>query len=60
VASIENVAIGLAQELMESVEMSRKEYAGIGAIGGIVRDDQAQGGARWYRDIMSDWHIERV
>jgi ESCRT-II complex subunit VPS36 len=59
-ASIENIAIGMAKELLESVEMTRKEYGAIGAVGGIVRDDQAEGGARWYRDIISDWHIERA
>lgn len=57
---MENIAIGMAKELLESVEMTRKEYGTIGSASGIVRDDQAEGGARWYRDIMSDWHIERV
>jgi hypothetical protein len=57
---MENIAIGMAKELLESVEMTRKEYGTIGSSSGIVRDDQAEGGARWYRDIMSDWHIERV
>lgn len=57
-ASIEELAIGMTKELLESVEMSRKEYGIIGGVGGVVRDDQAGGGTRWYRDLISEWHIE--
>lgn len=59
-ASIENLAIGMAQELLESVEMARKQHGFIGGSAGIVRDDQANGGTRWYRDLISEWHIEPV
>lgn len=57
-ASIENLAIGMTSELLESVEMSRKEFGIIGGVGGVVRDEQAGGGVRWYRDLISEWHIE--
>ena len=60
VASIENLAIGMTQELLESIEMTRKEYGVIGGVGGIVRDEQAGGGVRWYRDLISEWHIDPV
>jgi ESCRT-II complex subunit VPS36 len=59
-ARVEGLAIGMTKELLESVEMTRKEYGGIESMGGVVRDDQAAGGTRWYRDIISDWHLERV
>jgi len=58
VASIENLAIGITQELLESIEMTRKEYGVIGGAEGIVRDEQAGGGVRWYRDLISEWHID--
>jgi len=58
VASIENLAIGMTQELLESIEMTRKEYGVIGGVGGIVRDEQAGGGVRWYRDLISEWNID--
>jgi ESCRT-II complex subunit VPS36 len=57
-ASIENLAIGMTSELLESVETTRKEFGVIGGVSGIVRDDQAGGGVRWYRDIISEWHID--
>lgn len=57
-ASIENLAIGMTSELLESVEMTRKEFGVIGDVSGIVRDEQAGGGVRWYRDLISEWHIE--
>lgn len=57
-ASIEILAIGMTSELLESVEMSRKEFGIIGGVGGVVRDEQAGGGVRWYRDLISEWHIE--
>ena len=57
-ASIENLAIGMTSELLESVEMTRKEFGVIGGVSGIVRDDQAGGGVRWYRDLISEWHID--
>jgi hypothetical protein len=57
-ASIEDLAIGMTSELLESVEMTRKEFGVIGGVSGVVRDDQAGGGVRWYRDIISEWHID--
>ena len=57
-ASIENLAIGMTSELLESVEMTRKEFGVIGGVSGIVRDEQAGGGVRWYRDLISEWHID--
>lgn len=57
-ASIENLAIGMTSEVLESVEMTRKEFGVIGGVSGIVRDEQAGGGVRWYRDLISEWHIE--
>jgi len=57
-ASIENLAIGMTSELLESVEITRKEFGVIGGVSGIVRDDQAGGGVRWYRDLISEWHID--
>lgn len=59
-ASLENLAIGMASEMLESVEMSRKEHESIGGMAGIVRDDQAGGGTRWYRDLISEWDIDLV
>jgi len=58
-ASAENLAIGITKEMLESVEMSRKEFGWQG-VGGVVRDDQASGGVRWYRDIISEWTIDLV
>lgn len=59
-AGMEDLAIGMASEMLESVEMSRKEHGLIGGMAGIVRDDQAEGGTRWYRDLISAWHIQLV
>ena len=58
IASHENLAIGLAKELMELVEMLSPDDWVHGM--GVVRDDQADqasGGTRWYRDIISQWHL---
>jgi ESCRT-II complex subunit VPS36 len=59
-ASAESLAIGITKEMLESVEMTRKEYGVIGGVGGVVRDDQASGGVRWYRDLISEWTIDRI
>ncbi|ORX36706.1 EAP30/Vps36 family-domain-containing protein [Kockovaella imperatae] len=58
-ASQENLPIGLAKELIESV--ANLESSGDNAlVFGIVRDDQADqasGGTRWYRDLISIWQL---
>jgi hypothetical protein len=69
-ASIENLAIGMAKEMLESAEMvAHTEYTGytgqsgqdlMGGMTGLVRDDQAVGGTRWYRDLISDCHIQLI
>jgi ESCRT-II complex subunit VPS36 len=57
ISSYESIPIGLAKELMESIErLSPPE--GLREVFGLVRDDQAQGGStRWYRDIISPWEL---
>lgn len=57
ISSYESIPIGLAKELMESIErLSPPE--GLREVFGLVRDDQASGGStRWYRDIISPWEL---
>lgn len=58
ISSQEGLPIGLAKELMESIErISAPE--GVREPVGVVRDDQAvgDGGVRWYRDIISGWEL---
>lgn len=57
-ASIESLAIGMAKEMLESAEMTQGEQTR--GVSGIVRDDQAVGGTRWYRDLISDCQIPLV
>ncbi len=60
IAAHEGLAIGLAKELMEEIE-STSTPGGTREIFSLVRDDQAgqqSGGVRWYRDLISSWHIE--
>ena len=58
VAAMENLPVGLAKELMESIEQIVPPE-GIREPIGLVRDDQAvgDGGVRWYRDIMTGWEL---
>ncbi|GJN93922.1 hypothetical protein Rhopal_006981-T1 [Rhodotorula paludigena] len=50
VAREEGLSVGLAKEMVELVEMGEGP-AGRGG-GGVVRDEQAQEGTRWYRNYM--------
>lgn len=50
VAREEGLSVGLAKEMVELVEMGERT-AGRGG-GGVVRDEQAQEGTRWYRNYM--------
>ncbi|KAK8864340.1 hypothetical protein IAR55_001587 [Kwoniella newhampshirensis] len=70
-ASIESLPVGLAQEFLEMMETydstststSTSSTGGGGAGGGLVRDDQAsqgEGGARWYRDIITSWPLSEI
>ena len=59
IASREDLPIGLAKELLDLIEMLPPP-AGHDQVFGIVRDDQADqasGGTRCYRDIISSWQI---
>jgi ESCRT-II complex subunit VPS36 len=68
IAAHEGLAIGLVKELVEEVErITAASVAtgseGGGAVGGIVRDEQAEqgsGGVRWYRDLISAWPVEAM
>jgi len=58
IAGQENLPIGLAKELMESIEQLNPPE-GVREPIGLVRDDQAvgDGGVRWYRDLISGWEL---
>ncbi|WWD17362.1 hypothetical protein CI109_101803 [Kwoniella shandongensis] len=61
-ASIESLPIGLAQEFLEMMEKYTADNDGgsAGSGRGLVRDDQAsqaEGGTRWYRDVISSWPL---
>lgn len=67
VAMRENLAMGLAKDLLEAVEMASPSSGMlIGSTRRIVRDEQAGGGAagggavRWYRDLISEWTVDQI
>lgn len=63
VASSEKLAIGMAKELLEAVEMSPPERGSglaFDGVNGIVRDEQGEGGVRWYRDIISECEVSSI
>ena len=47
IARKEGISLGLGKELVELVEM--------GEGGRVVRDNQAGGGTRWFRDYLTGW-----
>ncbi|WVW83850.1 hypothetical protein I302_105872 [Kwoniella bestiolae CBS 10118] len=52
-SGIESLPIGLSKEFIQILERD----------GGLVRDDQSsmsEGGVKWYRDIISDWPLEKI
>ena len=60
IAAHEGLALGLVKELMEEIEASPLTE-GSREVEGIVRDDQAgqaSGGMRWYRDLITSWHLD--
>jgi ESCRT-II complex subunit VPS36 len=68
IAGHEGLAVGLVRELMDELEGLRLEghtaqspaNVGRAAALGVVRDDQAEqaaGGVRWYRDLITGWEL---
>ena len=60
IASNEGLPIGLTKELMECIEVLQVPEGLKGEVFGLARDDQADqafGGTRWYRDIISSWEL---
>ena len=59
IAAHEGLALGLVKELMEEIEANPIEE-GTKEVEGVVRDDQADqasGGVRWYRDLITPWQM---
>ncbi|ORY34057.1 EAP30/Vps36 family-domain-containing protein [Naematelia encephala] len=61
ISAHEGLPIGLAKEFIEQLETTRVHVLpGSQEASGLVRDDQAaqaDGGVRWYRDIISGWPV---
>ena len=59
ISAHEGLAIGLANDLMDKIEADHVRIDGKG-VTGVVRDDAAGGGTRWYRDLISAWPVDRI
>jgi hypothetical protein len=60
-ASYEGLPIGLAKEMMESIErVAAVDNDGEvkGEVYGVVRDEGGDAGTRWFRDLISVWRVE--
>jgi hypothetical protein len=57
-SAYENLPIGLAKEMMESIERVERVSGLEGEIAGLVRDEGGEGGTRWFRDLISVWRVE--
>jgi hypothetical protein len=59
-ASCEGLPIGLAKEMMESIERVERIGGFEGEVVGLARDEGGVEGTRWYRDIISAWRVDDI